>query len=346
MKQGTADEQTQLQARDTMERQLGQMVRLIDDLLDLSRITRDRLELRKQRVSLRSVIDQAMEAARSMAECSNHRIHIDMPDQPIHVDADPARLAQIFGNLVNNACKYTEAPGDIRVTIHREADRALISVKDNGIGIPPDKLQTIFDMFSQLDTSLERARGGLGIGLTLVKRLVEMHGGTVIAHSQGSGTGSEFVLTLPVLAEPKVQPAPATAAPRDKTLRPLRILVVDDNRDAAKSLALLLKLRGHKAQLAFDGHDAVAQAAANDPQVILLDIGLPRMNGYDACRAIRELPTATRPMVIALTGWGQDEDRRRTAEAGFDAHLVKPVNYHELTEMLEAFDSAGSVSKA
>jgi signal transduction histidine kinase/CheY-like chemotaxis protein len=345
MKQPDADPESQRAARDTMERQLAQMVRLIDDLLDLSRITRDRLELRKQRVLLSSVIEQSLEAARSMAECVGHHIHVDLPAEPIHVEADPARLAQIFGNLVNNACKYTQSPGDIRVSVRREKDHAYVSVKDNGIGIPSDKLHAIFDMFSQLDTSLERARGGLGIGLTLVKRLTEMHGGAVTAHSDGAGKGSEFILTLPILIDTPSNRSRAPGSAGGKAKHALRILVVDDNRDSAQSLAMLLRLRGHKASLAFDGQEAIDQAAKTDPQVILLDIGLPKVNGYDACRAIREQVHAERPMIIALTGWGQDEDRRRTTEAGFDAHMVKPVAYGELIALLESSQQSESPAK-
>jgi signal transduction histidine kinase/ActR/RegA family two-component response regulator len=341
MKQSAADELTQRRARETMERQLGQMVRLIDDLLDLSRITRDKLQLRKQRTDLNTVVQQSIEAARAMLECSRHQIRAELPAETIHVNADPARLAQIFGNLLNNACKYSEAPGDIRVALDRRNGAAQISIRDNGIGIPSDKLQSIFDMFSQIDTSLERAHGGLGIGLTLVKRLAEMHGGAVTAHSDGLGKGSEFVLKLPLVAEPAAAEPVASSPHKPEAGRSLRILVVDDNRDAAESLALLLKLRGHVTQLAFDGEQAVEQANAGNPHAILLDIGLPRLNGYDACRAIREQSRAQRPMIVALTGWGQDEDRRRTAEAGFDEHLVKPIGYDDLLALLSRIEQAG-----
>jgi signal transduction histidine kinase/ActR/RegA family two-component response regulator len=340
MKQSGADELTQHRARETMERQLGQMVRLIDDLLDLSRITRDKLELRKQRIDLNAVVRQSIEAASAMIDCSRHKIRAELPAETVHVDADPARLAQIFGNLLNNACKYSEAPGNIRVALDRRNGHAQISIRDDGIGIPADKLQSIFDMFSQIDTSLERARGGLGIGLTLVKRLAEMHGGAVTAHSDGLGKGSEFVLKLPMAAEPAAAQPAASSPHTSKAVRSLRILVVDDNRDAAESLALLLKLRGHVAQLAFDGEQAVEQASAGNPHAILLDIGLPRLNGYDACRAIREQHRAHRPTIVALTGWGQEEDRRRTAEAGFDEHLVKPIGYDDLLALLSRIEQS------
>jgi PAS domain S-box-containing protein len=319
------------QVRPTLERQLGQLVRLVDDLMDVSRIARGKLELRKERVELASVIHQSAEVSRPLAESAGHELIVSLPREPIYLYADPARLAQVFGNLLTNACKYTEPGGRIWVAAARQGGDVVVSVKDTGVGIPPDKLGSVFEMFNQIDRSLERSQGGLGIGLTLVKRLVEMHGGSVEAHSKGTGRGSEFVVRLPVLLE-EARPETPTAEPAPAAAR--RILVVDDNRDAATSLALLLQLTGNEAQIAFDGLEAVEATAAFRPDVILLDIGLPKLNGYDACRRIREQPWGRGVMLVALTGWGQEEDRRQSKEAGFDHHMVKPVDLAALTALL------------
>jgi CheY-like chemotaxis protein len=261
-------------------------------------------------------------------------LSISIPRRPVYLDADSARLAQVLGNLLNNACKFTNNGGHISLTAEHQGEHVVLRVRDNGIGIAPNQLPRIFDIFAQLDTSLERSVSGLGIGLTLVKNLVEMHGGTVEAHSDGIGRGSEFVVRLPVsVATPEPQP-PAPTAPRLATSASRRILVVDDNRDAAKTLSMLLKLTGHETHIAFDGREAVAAAETFRPEVLLLDIGLPKLNGYEAAIAIRQQPWGKDMLLIALTGWGQDEDRQKSQDAGFDAHLVKPVDPNVLTNLL------------
>jgi CheY-like chemotaxis protein len=319
-----------------LERQSRQMVRLIDDLLDVSRISRGKIELREERVELATIVTQALEAARPLCDQMGHQINIRLPTKPIYLSADSIRLAQILGNLLNNACKFTPREGDIRLSVERNRQDAVIRVTDNGIGIPAEKLPHIFDMFSQLDTSLERSQGGLGIGLSLVKNLVELHGGRVEARSEGVGRGSEFVVHLPIDGSqpaPVVSPSASVAAAQ----LALRILVVDDNVDAATSMALLLKRLGHEVHLAHDGLQAVESSRELEPQIVLLDIGLPKLNGYDACRQIRAADPEHKTILIALTGWGQPDDRRKSEEAGFDAHLVKPVDLTTLMEVLRRF---------
>jgi PAS domain S-box-containing protein len=343
LKRAGGDGEMLQRARDTMERQLGQMVRLVDDLLDLNRITRDRLELRQSRVELSSVIHQAVEASRPFADSAGHELQVVLPAEPIHLHADPARLAQVFGNLLNNSCKYTAPGGTIRVTVERLGSDVVVTVKDTGIGIPSDKLDSIFDMFTQVDRSLERSQGGLGIGLTLVKRLVEMHGGSIAARSAGEGQGSEFVVRLPILsgASKKVTLEPTAAQELSRTHR---ILVVDDNKDSAVSLAMLLKITGNETYTAHDGVQAIEAVEKHRPEVVLLDIGLPGLSGHDVCRRIREQSWGKDLVVIALTGWGQEEDLRKSQEAGFDGHLVKPVDYVALVELLSSLAPAGSAS--
>ena len=320
-------------SRSVVDRQLSQMERLIDDLLDISRITRNALELRKQRVELASVLYQAVEVCRSLADAAKVEIAVSLPSESIHLNGDPVRLSQVFSNLLNNSCKFTESGGCIWLTAKREVSEVVVSVKDNGIGIPSDMLTSIFETFTQVDQTLQRAHGGLGIGLSLVKQLVEMHDGTVEAFSDGPGLGCEFVVRLPILAE-KPETAQPPAPTFDKQPTGCRILVVDDNTDSADSLSILLQVSGHHTQVAYDGQEAVAAAEQFRPEVVLLDIGLPKVNGLDACRRIREQPWGKGMVLIALTGWGQVEDRRKSQNAGFDAHLVKPVNYTELMNLL------------
>ncbi|MGH8468864.1 MAG: ATP-binding protein [Gammaproteobacteria bacterium] len=316
-----------------LERQVGQMVRLVDDLLDVSRISRGKIELCKEQVELASVVNQAVEAARSLVECIEHELTVTLPPQPVYLNADPTRLAQVVGNLLNNACKFTNKGGRVCLTVEREGEQAVIRVRDNGIGIATDHHSRIFDIFTQVDTSLERSVGGLGIGLMLVKNLVEMHEGMVEVHSAGLGQGSEFAVRLPILVETaKPPPEPTVSEPTPTTAR--RILVVDDNRDSAESLAMLLNLMGNETHTAYDGLEAVEAAATVRPDVILLDIGLPKLNGYEACRRIREQPWGKNMVLVALTGWGQEEDRRKSREAGFDGHIVKPVDHAALTKLL------------
>jgi PAS domain S-box-containing protein len=336
LKRAGADPARIQQSREIIERQLGHMVRLVDDLLDLSRITRDKLELRPARVELASVLHQALEACRPLAERHQQRIELVLPEEPVVLDADSVRLVQVFCNLVDNACKYSPPGGTIAITAARAGDEARVTVRDTGIGIPADKLEAVFDMFSQVDTTLERSRGGLGIGLTLVRRLVELHGGRIEARSEGAGLGSEFVVRLPVAPAAAARPVP-DAAPRDAGGRTRRILVVDDNHDSAESLSTLLRLSGHETWIAHDGVKALEIAEGERPEIILLDIGLPGLNGLDVCRRIREQPWGRHVVILAMTGWGQDEDRRRSSDAGFDGHLVKPVEPDLLLARVASF---------
>ena len=322
-------------AHETIERQLDQMVRLVDDLLDLNRITHDRLELRRSEIELSSVIRQAIEVAHPLITAANHEVVVNLPKDPIYLNADPARLAQVFGNLLNNSCKYTKPNGKISVSVMQRDDDVLISVKDNGAGIPADKLDSIFDMFMQVDLSSERSQGGLGIGLTLVKRLIEMHGGKIEAQSAGEGQGSEFIVTLPVVHRPAEISVP-TAYDVPESGQHRRILIVDDNVDSADSLAMLLQITGNETYMAHDGAEALQAIEKYRPEVVLLDIGLPKLSGHDVCRRAREEAWGKDIFFIALTGWGQDDDRRRSAEAGFNGHLVKPVDHDKLMALLDS----------
>jgi PAS domain S-box-containing protein len=321
--------------RSIMERQLQQMVRLIDDLLDASRISRNKLILRKERVALETVVQNAVEACRPLIEASGHELTVSVPQEPLYLDADLTRLAQVFVNLLNNAAKYTNRGGHIRLTVEREGGEVAVAVEDTGIGIPADMLPRVFEMFTQVDRSLERSQGGLGIGLSLVKRLVEMHGGTVEAHSDGPGKGCKFVVRLPVVLS-LVQESQRVTGDGDQAgrLGGRRILVVDDNRDAAESLAMMLHMMGNEVRTAHDGLEAVAAAEAFRPDVVLLDLGMPKLNGYAAARRIRQQPWGRDMALVALTGWGQDDDRRKSKEAGFDHHLVKPVEASALERLL------------
>ena len=323
-----------------MERQVSQMVRLVDDLLDVSRISRGNIELRRVPIELTSAVYHAVEVIQPLCVNLNIVLTVEMPSEPIYVSVDPTRWAQVLGNLLNNACKFTDKGGRIWLTVEREAQVAVIRVRDNGIGIAASECPRIFEMFTQLDTSLERSVSGLGIGLTLVKTLVEMHDGTVEVESAGPGHGTQFTVRLRMLDE--VEPPPADAVSAPISLPPRRILIVDDNRDAAMSLAGLLEITGNETHTAHDGQEAVEAAARLRPDVILLDIGLPRLNGYEACRQIRRQPWGKAIVIVALTGWGQDDDRRKSIEAGFDGHLVKPADYGELTRLLDALQSTSS----
>ena len=335
LKRSDGTPHTRALAVTTMDRQLRQLVRLVDDLLDLNRITHNRLELRRHVIDLGVVVAQAVETARPLAEASGHQLIAILPPAPVRLSADAVRLSQLLGNLLNNACKYTPRGGRITVQVETLEEEVVITVSDTGEGIPSDRLHAIFDMFTQVDTARERSQGGLGIGLTLVRRLVEMHGGSVEARSEGVGRGSQFVVRLPLAAAPipaaTLMQTPEGAAPR-------RILVVDDNHDAAASLSLLLELDGHTIVAAHDGPSALAAADAHRPEVVLLDIGLPGMSGYEVADRIRKQPWGRAMILVALTGWAQEADRARTRAAGFDAHLVKPVDYEELAGLLGSVD--------
>jgi two-component system, chemotaxis family, CheB/CheR fusion protein len=323
--------------REVLDRQVQQMTRLVDDLLDVSRIGRGKIDMRKERTDLIAVINYALEASKPLIEKWGHELTVRLTPGPVSLDGDPARLAQVLSNLLNNAAKYTEQGGKISVTVECEGQTAVIRIKDTGVGIPADMLPRIFDMFMQVDRSLERARGGLGIGLSLVQKLVELHGGTVTAFSPGPGQGSEFVVRLPLVDDcPPDDKAKSVSAKQASTAAAprRRILVVDDNKDAADSLGMLLRILGNDVQIAYDGLQAVTLAAEFRPQLVLMDIGLPKLNGYEAARRIREQPGGRDVTLVALTGWGQDEDRRRSHEAGFDRHMTKPVESDVLEELL------------
>jgi PAS domain S-box-containing protein len=332
LKRADNDGEILKRAHETIERQLNQMIRLVDDLLDMNRITHDRLELRRSEVELESVIQQAVEVARPLIDAAHQELIVQLPKEPVYLNADRARLAQVFGNLLNNSCKYTKPNGRIALNAKRVDDEVLVTVRDNGAGIPPDKLGSIFDMFMQVDRSSERSQGGLGIGLRLVKRLVEMHGGSIEARSEGEGLGSEFIVHLLVVSRPAATLPAAGASPESSSER--RVMIVDDNIDSAESLSMLLEITGNKTLVAHDGIEALEGVEKYRPEVILLDIGLPKLDGHEVCRRVRELPWAKDIVIIALTGWGQEDDRRKSEEAGFNGHLVKPVDYDRLLELL------------
>ena len=321
-----------------MDRQVTQMVHLIDDLLDISRISRGKIELRPELLDLADVVQQAVEAAQPFFESMNHELTVTLPAKAIHLNGDRTRLAQVAGNLLNNACKFTERGGLIKVIVERDGEEAIIRVADSGIGLSFDDLPRIFEMFAQIDTSLDRSRGGLGIGLTLVKELVDMHGGAVEAHSEGRGKGSEFVVRLPFLSYEPDEPQ-AHKVHAEVTV-PRHILVVDDNVDATESLAALLQFSGHTVDIAHDGVEGVEAAIRLRPAVVLLDIGLPRLDGYSAAKLMRQA-LGSSVMLVAMTGWGRDDDRQRASEAGFDAHLTKPVNYGALVQLLAQLSTEG-----
>jgi PAS domain S-box-containing protein len=316
-----------------MERQLGHMVRLIDDLLDVSRITRGKVKLQKERIDIATVVQDAVETSRQLIDAAGHHLSVQLPQRPVFISADRTRLAQVFANLLNNSAKYTPPGGHIQLTVRRLGTDVVVSVKDDGTGIQPDMLAKVFEAFMQADRSLERSQGGLGIGLSLVKGLVQMHGGTVEARSDGPGRGSEFIVRL----SDALAPAPGTSSRGVRAANggpAYRILIVDDNRDAAVSLAMMLRLMGHETLTVHDGEAAVESAAAFQPDIVLLDIGLPKLNGYDACREIRAQEGGASIVLIALTGWGQDEDKRHSREAGFNFHMIKPVDPEALDRLL------------
>ncbi|MCW5658982.1 MAG: response regulator [Burkholderiaceae bacterium] len=320
-------------ARDLMERQLNSLVRLVDDLLEMSRITSGSLELKREPVELSSVVRNAAETSEPVIRAGRHRLEVALPDEPLWIEGDPVRLAQIVSNLLNNAAKYTPEGGLVSLTAQRERNQVVLKVRDNGIGIAPDALRRIFDMFSRERRGRGPAEGGLGIGLTLSRRLAEMHGGTIDAHSAGEGLGSEFIVRLPMAAS-RVPPQ-ARRQPTDLRM-PQHVLIVDDNRDAAESLGQLLQLLGATVTVAYDGPSAIDAFSASAASVVLLDIGLPGMNGYEVARAMRSRHPERRPLIIAVTGWGQETDRREAAASGIDHHLVKPADIHRLQELLSS----------
>ncbi len=315
-----------------MERQLGQMVRLIDDLLDVSRISRGKIELRKERIELAAVVQSALEISRPLVETNGQELLVALPPETVFLDGDLTRLAQVFSNLLNNSARYTPRGGRITLTAERQGAEIVVTVRDTGVGIPAEMLPRVFEMFTQGERSPGRSQSGLGIGLTLVQRLVELHGGTVEARSEGPGRGSELIVRLPAAAGELLEPA--VPAPEVTTSPKYRVLVVDDNEDSANSMGMLLQLKGYEVRTAYDGLEAVAAAAEFRPAVVILDIGMPKLDGYGAARRIREASWSRGMVLVALTGWGQAEDKLRAQEAGFDHHLTKPVSPAKLEELL------------
>ena len=318
--------------REMMDRQLVHLVRLIDDLLDVSRVSQGKIELRRRVVAAAEIVEAALEASRPLIESSGHALDLDLPEAPIWLDADPTRLEQVVGNLLNNAAKYTPRGGRIRVSLGQEGGEAVMAVADTGLGIPAEMQTRVFDLFAQVSHHLDRSRGGLGIGLALVKQLVVMHGGSVSARSAGAGRGSVFTVRLPVTQAAAQEAAPPPAAPVET--RPLKVLVVDDNEAVAQTVGWMLEAIGHDYRLVHDGRDALAAAREFRPDAILLDIGLPGMDGYEVCRALRREPAFRATPIIAQTGWGQERDKTLASEAGFDRHLVKPVGLDRLESLL------------
>jgi PAS domain S-box-containing protein len=338
---GTAEK-----ARFMMEQQLEQMTRLIDDLMDVSRINQGKIQLQKTRMSLADAVQNAIETSRTLIDVQGHELVVNMPPESIYLDGDFTRLSQVFANLLNNAAKYTEQGGRIVLTVERHESDAVVSVADNGVGIRGDMLAHVFDMFAQIDGSLEKSQGGLGIGLNIVKRLVEMHDGSIVAESGGPGMGSTFTVRLPValsVAEAKSD----DPSNNDKTQPAAhrRILIVDDNRSVASSLAMLLELMGHDTQTASDGLEAVAASETFEPDIILMDIGMPKLNGYEACSRIRGEAWGREVIIVAITGWGQEDDKRRSHNAGFDFHLVKPLDPRALKKILDYSEQRGDLKE-
>ena len=328
----SGDAQATQRATDIMERQLRQMVRLVDDLLDVSRINTGKFAIKMGRVELKAVVNDALEVVRSYIELHGHELVIDLPDRPVFLHGDATRLAQILSNLLNNAAKYTNRGGRVSLAARVEDRNLIINVADNGIGIAPDMLNHVFEMFVQVDSTLERTNAGLGVGLSLARRLVELHGGSIEAHSAGIGRGSEFVVRLPIVVEPEL---PAKTIPAAfMTSETYRILLADDNVDFVNSIGALLSAMGHSVVITHNGPDALTAAARFCPDYAFLDIGLPQMSGYDLARGIRRLSNGSMTMLIAVTGWGQEKDRQLAFEAGFDHHMVKPVRFEQIEEIL------------
>jgi PAS domain S-box-containing protein len=327
-------------AREVIATQIQRMTRLIDDLMDVSRITSNKLTLRIERVELARVIEEALTTSRPFIDESQHKFSLVLPKQPVLLNADLVRMAQVLSNLLINAAKYTNPGGTISLRVERQDGEAVITIKDSGIGIPPELLPKIFDMFMQGDRTMTRTHGGLGIGLTLVKRLVEMHGGSVEAWSEGKDKGSQFTIRVPALVDPRNRERDAIPADDSMPKGHRRILIVDDNELSANSLSILLGMAGNETRTAYDGAEAVATAETFRPDVVLLDLGLPLMDGYETCTRIRQQPWGKDILVVALTGWGQAEDRRRSTEAGFDRHIVKPADPVQLMKMLAELEAA------
>ena len=337
------DERARKATHELMERQLRQLVQLVDDLLDVSRITTGKLVLRKERCELGAIVRIAMEAVAPLMASRRHQLDVSLPTQPIYLDADIARLSQVFVNLLNNAAKFTDPGGGISLSAVADGTRVKVTVSDNGIGISQAMLPQVFEMFTQADRSLERANAGLGVGLSLARQLVELHGGSIAGRSEGPGRGSAFTVELPVLARLASDP-PAPAPQTREDSGKLRILLADDNVDFADSLAILLEAGGHRVSVTHDGMQALETAPAFKPDLCFLDIGLPRLHGYDLARRLRELPATRGAVLVAISGWGQPEDKRRSREAGFDHHLAKPVEFDQIQRLLDEISAARQAS--
>ena len=325
--------QQQAQLWEMMDRQVGHMVRLVDDLLEVSRISRGKIELRRQPVELSVIVASAVETSRPLIEGAGHVLSVNLPPEPLVVEADATRLAQVFSNLLNNAAKYTDDAGAISITATRDGSEVSVAVRDNGIGMPAEALPRVFEMFTQLELGRRRGQSGLGIGLTLARSLVEMHGGTIAASSDGVGAGSVFTVRLPLSAVGTASQG-AVRTPASAALDGPRVLVVDDNRDAADSLGQLLEILGAQVSVVYSGESALAAVASERPAMVFLDIGMPQMDGYEVARRMRQHDGGRAIRLVALTGWGQEKDRRRSAAAGFDHHLTKPPDAEELRELL------------
>ncbi len=330
-------------AGNIIDRQVGQMVRLVDDLLDITRITKGKLRLTQEKIELRVIANRAAETARPFIEACKHEFSLALPTKPLWVEADPARMEQVLVNLLNNAAKYTDPGGLIRMTVSQEGDEAVIRVRDNGVGIASELLPHIFELFTQVDGSLGRSYGGLGIGLALARNLVEMQGGRIQAQSGGLGKGSEFTVKLPLVSAPAGQESTVILEPGSSPGRSLQVLLVEDNVDAADSLSMLLRLYGHDVQVARTGPSALEMASARRPEVVLLDIGLPGMDGYQVAKRLREQPEFKTVMICALTGYSPSEaDQQRQQETGFNHYFVKPLSLEQLLEMFQTVGSAES----
>jgi signal transduction histidine kinase/ActR/RegA family two-component response regulator len=348
MKQRGSEDPELCWARDVVDHQVRQMAQLVDDLLEISRVTSGKVRLQKEPVDVATIIAYATETSRPVLESHHHRLSIVLPAEAIYIDADPLRMAQVLSNLLNNAAKYTNSGGQIRLSATSEGSEVVFRVRDNGIGIPPEMLSGIFDLFAQVDHSLDHSQGGLGLGLTLVRSLVEMHGGRVQALSEGLSRGSEFVVRLPILdpTQARSEPAPAATVRRNERSLSFRVLVVDDNVSSAQSLAMVLKLDGHEVQVTHEGEAALETVQRFRPEVVLMDIGLPGIDGYEVARRLRadaKLATGI-ILLVAVTGYAEDEARRRSREAGFDHHLVKPVDPDGVLALLASLEWAQPAS--
>jgi PAS domain S-box-containing protein len=334
------DDQDLRSSTDVIGRQVNDLARLIDDLLDASRITSGKVRLQLETVELSSIVSRAIEATRPLTEARRHQLTVSLPPEPVWLKADPVRLPQVLTNLLNNAAKYTGEGGDITLSAEVEGNDLVIRVRDTGVGIPPEILPHVFDLFTQAEHSLDRSQGGLGIGLTLVRSIVVMHGGAVQAFSAGAGQGSEFSVRLPVLSELERRQDETRVSDTTVAVWPRRILIVDDNTDSAETMALLMKLSGHEVVVAHDGETALNAAQQFHPEILLLDVGLPGMHGYEVAERLRGLPENKDLVIVALTGYGQEQDRQRAMEAGFDHHFVKPIDFQRLESLINALSTS------